>query len=304
MKISIGVVNFNRLFYLKSFTKSLMVSLGGIDPSKVELICIDDNSIESGTLEYLEWLKKVGWTVVHQGDRRKSKKLEATDNVAHINPFAEALNIIYHESSGDLVYPSQGDTQFIRNGWLEEVTNIFENKHDVGCLLIDAQRRVRLENISKFEHITVNGFDYFVDVKNNSMPMTGDCIYSRVFLDSLNGWTVKDGVNSEVDMIKRANRKGLKKYSLKVPAIACIYTDPIGTNARIRGGKRYGKYWEANNDQYYNFIDSKEFNKYLHRPYSIEEVVKADWELPIDEKGNWKKNPIDITESTPYENVC
>jgi len=304
MKISIGVINFNRLFYLKSFTKSLIKSLNKIDLSNVELICIDDDSVENGTLEYLEFLKQTGWNVIHQGQRRKDKKLEATDNVAHISPFSEALNIICRESSGDLIYPSQGDTQFIRNGWLQEVVNIFENKKDIGCLLIDAQRRIRLEKISKFNHININGFDYFIDIKNKNMPMAGDCIYSREFLDSLNGWTVKDGVNPEVDMIKRANRKGMKKYSLKIPSIVCIYTDPIGTNARMRGGKRYGKYWQANNDQYYHFIDANEFSKCLHRPYSIEEVVKSDWDLPIDNNGDWKKNPIDITESTPYENVC
>lgn len=281
-----------------------MASLETIDTSRVEMICIDDGSRESGTQEYLEELQKEGWNVIHQDQRRKAKKLEATDNVAHINPFAEALNIIYHESSGDLVYPSQGDTQFIRKGWIEEVVNIFENKQDVGVLLIDAQRRKRLENLSKFEHVNVNGFDYFIDIKNRTMPATGDCIYSRSFLDSLNGWTVEEGINSEVDMVIRATRKGLKKYSLKIPSIACIYTDPIGTNARIRGGKRYGKYWQANNDQYYHFIDPNEFSKCLHRPYSIEEVVKADWKLPMDGNGDWMKNPIDITESTEYENIC
>jgi len=303
MKISIGVINFNRLFYLKSFTKSLVTSLGSIDPSKVELICIDDDSKESGTSEYLEYLSQTGWNIIHQGKRRTEKKAEASDNVAHINPFAEALNIIYRESSGDLVYPSQGDTQFIRKGWLEEVVNLFENKQDVGVCLIDAQRKTRLDNLSGFNHLNINGFDYFVDIKNKTMPSTGDSIYSRSFLDSLNGWTVKRGVNSEVDMVRRSTRKGLKKYSLKVPAIAAIYTDPIGTNARIRGGKRYGKYWQAKDDQYYHFINPNDFSECLHRPYSIEEVVKADWALPIDENGNWKKNPIEVTESTAYENI-
>ena len=46
MKVTFGIINYNRLFYLKSCAESLMQSVEDYD-GEVEFICIDDNSIIS-----------------------------------------------------------------------------------------------------------------------------------------------------------------------------------------------------------------------------------------------------------------
>ena len=74
------------------------------------------------------------------------------------------------------------------------------------------------------------------------------------------------------------------------PAIV-IATDKTGTNARVRNGKRYGDYWEANDSLYYNWVEYDNLEKNDFRPYSIEELANpnGDWKLPLDSDGNWKK---------------
>ena len=67
MKISFGIVNYNRLFHLKSCAESLMQSIEDYE-GEVEFICIDDNSKEPGTKEYLETLSERGWKVINQED--------------------------------------------------------------------------------------------------------------------------------------------------------------------------------------------------------------------------------------------
>ena len=196
--------------------------------------------------------------------------------------------------------------QFIRSGWCRELTNLFLHTDDVGTVILDAQRRSRLDSSCSFEHVNINGFDYFRDIKNISINGAGDTAYSRSLLDLLSGWDLSSDKNAEDDFTERCSQLGadqLFRYSLKIPASIAIYTDPRGTNARIRGGKRYGKYWEAVNNKYYRYILSSDFPNLLNRPFSIEEVATASgsWELPIDMNGNWKKNPIDVEHSKEFE---
>ena len=84
------------------------------------------------------------------------------------------------------------------------------------------------------------------------------------------------------------------------PPSVMIYTDARGTNARIRGNRRYGDYWPPKVDyRYYeikNFENVISLEDYEDRqiPYSIEEVTVAvgGWSLPKHESGDFKKNPI------------
>ena len=82
-----------------------------------------------------------------------------------------------------------------------------------------------------------------------------------------------------------------------IPPAVLIATDPRGTNARVRNGRRYGMYWEAKSDNlYYKWFDDSSLRLNpewysRHFPMSIEEVTlpNGDWDLPIDSMGNWKK---------------
>ena len=95
-----------------------------------------------------------------------------------------------------------------------------------------------------------------------------------------------------------------------VPPSAGIHTDFRGTNARIRGHRRYGDYWAPKEDfRYYKIQDYKTLvdRKYENDgcPLSIEQCVEAvgGWRLPVDDNGNWKKNPIRPEHAGPSDYV-
>jgi glycosyltransferase involved in cell wall biosynthesis len=303
MKVSIGITNYNRLFYLRSCVKSLERSLDKSD--NVELICVDDGSKEKGTSRYLRSLQSKGWKVIDQTKIRVEKKDSDANNSAHISPFSEALNIIHKESSGDLILPLQGDMQFIRKGWLNDVKCLFSNKDNVGTVVLDAQRRFRLGGV-KINHCFVGKQSFFYE-PNGLVNGAGDTVYSRKLIESVNGWQLNSETNAEDDFSERVAKKhqnAMVKYNLCIPASIAIYNEQ-GTNCRIRGGNRYGVYKRARNDIYYKFINCSDYPNRLDRPYSIEEVAfeNYDWKLPINQSGDWIKNPLEINELTPFTSI-
>lgn len=293
-KITFGIINYNRLFYLKSCVKSLLESIDGYE--NIELICIDDESREEGTTEYLDQLESSGWKVFRKGSY-KDKNLIGKNNVDHISYFAQSLNIIYENSSGELIVPLQGDCQFVRKDWIKSYVDLFSNNHQIGSALLDAQRKVRIES-SLFDKISDN---FYFDNKRETINGAGDSVYRRKMIDDVGGWkeSLDSQLTSEDIFSKSASSLGYKVAVPKIPVTIAICTDPRGTNARVRGNKRYGKYWRGLNDQYYSWINIGEFDSkknLIDKPFSIEELASSngDWELPIDQFGNWKKNPINI----------
>ena len=88
----------------------------------------------------------------------------------------------------------------------------------------------------------------------------------------------------------------MKAYMPWNPPSALIITG-MGTNARIRGGKRYGAYWEAKSDNlYYSWAEELELTKNRITPQSIEEllVTNGGWNLPFDKDDNMIKVGIDV----------
>lgn len=297
MKFTIAIVNFNRLFYLKSCVKSLLETTS--DFPDIEFICIDDGSIESGTQEFLKFLKSINFNVIHQDQLRKSSKKVGLDNSSHIDPFSDALNIIHKESSGDVIIPLQGDQQFVRKKWLNEIECLFETKNNVGCVCIDAQRKARLSSIN-FQKININDYNYFVD-PNGFIPGAGDVAYSRNMLDTVGGWNTNSDINAEDDFVRKVSLQYsgyLKRYYLSVPCAITIYTDASGTNCRVRNNKRFGDYWRGKDDQYYQYFSHLEEN--MNRPVSIEESARpyGEWKMPINNKGEWIKNPLPINDKS------
>tara|TARA_R100000008_G_C3559161_1_gene155055 strand:+ start:76 stop:1008 length:933 start_codon:yes stop_codon:yes gene_type:complete len=295
MKISFGVINYNRLFYLKSCAESLMESVKDYD-GEVEFICIDDNSKEKGTKEYLQILKDRGWTVINQEDVRTSEKKDIGVVKDVIDEFSSALNIFLETATGEYIAPLQGDMQFVRKGWLDDYVNLFKSRDDVFAVALDAQRRVRLEG-SHFTKHTKHGNNIFAVNIGKIISGAGDCFYNRMDVKSMGGWHVGTDINAE-DLFTHTAKETFPQKHIYVPWIppsVVIFTDPRGTNGRVRGNKRYGLYWEALKDNlYYKWVDANEKKINKSRPLSIEDLVAAngEWELPIDENGNWKKNPI------------
>tara|TARA_Y100000310_G_scaffold200219_1_gene200248 strand:+ start:80 stop:1033 length:954 start_codon:yes stop_codon:yes gene_type:complete len=296
-KVSFGIVNCNRLFYLKSCLESLLVCTEDY-PNK-EIILVDNASVEEGTEEYLLEKEKQGIRVFRQKERDPA------------NEFAIALNLICRESTGDFVCPIQGDSQFvIKGGWLKEYVKFYSDNVDkIGCMSFDAQRRVRNTSSVFSDFYGDDDFKFVFDFKRYPVSGAGDVMFSRKIIDMISPWSEKNeafegGPDSETKMLQKV-LKLMKEESLKLccvmpvlPVSVAIYTDPRGTNARIRGNKRYGEYWASKDDfKYYEILDYEEAIKKVsgkNKPLGIEDIVTAagDWVLPIDATGNWKKNPI------------
>jgi glycosyltransferase involved in cell wall biosynthesis len=309
MKITFGIINYNRLYYLKSCAESLMESVKDYD-GDLEFFCIDDNSKEKGTQEYLQTLKDRGWEIINQENYRKEKKVNIKEVKDHIDEYSAALNILHEKSSGDLIVPLQGDMQFIRKNWLEDYVSLFSERDDVFVASLDAQRKTRLNNAC-FVNQTKHGNNIFAVNPSRIVPGAGDCFYKREYLDAMGGWQVGKNKNSEDLFTMTANKvfPNKKVFVPWIPVSIAIYTDPRGTMGRVRGNTRYGLYWEAlEDDMYYEWVDIKDLTINKQRPLCIEEMAcaKGEWDLPIDEQGNWKKNPINWpveTENVPYKTI-
>lgn len=302
--VTFGIVNCNRLYYLKSCLESLIYCTSDFESK--EIIVVDNASAEEGTDKYLCDKEAQGIRVIRQSKRDPS------------NEFARALNIICKEAKGELIAPIQGDMQFILNGgWLHEYVKFFKKyKAHIGCILFDAQRLQR--SISShpygiFENSMMEEeFKFYIDGNRPPMQCAADCMYSREILEKILPWSENNsshegGGDSETKMLQKikgifdSDKEGRSVFTIlpRIPVSAGIYTDPRGTNARVRGDLRYGKYWPPKEDfVYYKIIDYKEALKAddfkNNIPLSIEQVAQpVGWKAPLDSSGNWMKNPID-----------
>ena len=309
MKVTFAVINYNRLFYLKSCVESLIQSISDYD-GEVEFICIDDNSKEEGTPEYLQTLKDRGWKVINQQDYRTNTKADIKAVKDLIDEFSAALNVLQEESSGDLIVPLQGDMQFVRKNWLQDYVSLFTERDDVFVAMLDAQRKVRLDK-AYFTRHTKHGNNIFAVNPSRIIPGAGDCFYKREHLDAMGWWQVGENNNAEDLFTTVATKMFPNKnvYMPWIPVSIAIFTDPRGTMGRVRGNTRYGLYWEALEDNmYYEWVDINDLEINTKRPFCIEEMAspKGKWDLPLDKQGNWKKNPINWpveTENVPCETI-
>lgn len=308
-KVTLGVINCNRLHYLKSCLESLIYCTDDY-PNK-EIFLVDNASIEEGTDQYLLEKEKQGIKVIRQKNRDPA------------NEFAKAVNLITSESSGDFLCQLQGDMQFvIKGGWLEQYVSFYSKYlNHTGCICLDAQRTVRINNQSRWsQKFHSEEYPFLYDSSRLAFCCSADVMYSRQSLDFMGQFSQSNeghekGVNSEDDMRQRLRSKIENIDDFQVyhamplisPAVA-IYTDARGTNARVRGNRRYGDYWAPKKEFMYYEITNYEdiIAKFSNRefPVGIEEMaIPIGWEKPIDENGNWKKNPIRPDEATPQDYV-
>jgi len=305
-KVSIGFVNCNRLHYLKSCVESFLYCTQDY-PNK-ELIIVDNNSVEEGTEEYLKDKEEQGFTVFRNEHRDPP------------NEFAKGLNTIVENSTGEYVILLQGDMQFIlKDGWLKDYVALAKQySPQIGCISLDAQRRVTHDAHNLTVPVVINEFSFVADLDRPPIAGAADAFFSREVLKELGPWETRNSGHegsddSETKMLQRAAalvyRRKLKWKTIMpvFPPAAAIYTDSRGTNARVRGNKRYGDYWPAKADfRYYEILDYealiKDGKTQGERPWSIEEVIKTvGFNPPIDENGSWLKNPIRPDEAVPGE---
>ena len=154
-KVTFGISNCNRLFYLKSCLESLLICTS--DYENKEIIIVDNASIEEGTEEYLKEKESQGIKVFRQEKRDPA------------NEFAKALNLIYENATGDYICPLQGDTQFVlKGGWLKHYVEYCEKYlYNIGSMSLDAQRMIKIDNHTPFGAFSQEDIDsefpFFVD---------------------------------------------------------------------------------------------------------------------------------------------
>lgn len=303
--VSFGLIGCNRLHYLRACIDSILETTAGYQNK--EFIIVDNASVEHGTDEYLQSLRSSGHTVV-KNDRRDPS-----------NEFARGLNTCVSLSRGDVIVLLQGDMQFIVREWLQNVVMLLTERDDVGCVILDAQRRSRNE-ASRSSLIPVDGREgsFAFDMSRNPVSCAGDAAYDRRVLQTIGEWSTSNanhegGNDSETDMLKRvkelvvSRRLRWKCVMPIVPPAVAIFTDKRGTMARVRGLRRYGDYWPPKDGRfYYEIIDraTLALSRFDDIPMSIEQVANPiGFDKPLDPFGNWLKNPIRPELAVPSDYV-
>lgn len=300
MKVSFGIVNCNRLHYLRSCVESLLICTDDY-PNK-EIIVIDNASIEPGTKEYLEELTSRG-VKVHKTEVRNPT-----------NEYAIALNKIVELSTGEIICPLSGDLQFVvQGGWVKQYVELMSKLPNVGSIMLDSQRRITNEREVRVDCVNIGTLKFWKNLSRPPIATSGNSFYRKNVLLELGPWS-EDNKNhegsgdSETKMLQRVMNVVEKQttkwcqYQPNVPMTVMIYTDPRGTNARIRGDKIYGKYYAANGSPplYYKIrtledLDLEFSLKNKQNPIEIEKMAVGNgWNIFLDSQGNWKKNPVRV----------
>ena len=164
--------------------------------------------------------------------------------------------------------------------------------------------------MSKQIAVSESGFRFLIDCNRPPTSGAADVMYSREILDLIYPWSEnnkqheydEDSETKMLNKVKKMNMSGRHSFFTFCPIMpvsVAIYTDSRGTNARIRGDKIYGNYWEAKRDnQYYEIFSydkcQQKFKFYKRNiPIPIEEVAECIDHGPYLYKNkNWMKNPI------------
>jgi len=162
-------------------------------------------------------------------------------------------------------------------------------------------------------------FRFYIDPKRAPICGAADVFYSRRVLSRIYPWHVDNGSHeggndSETEMLSKIQNVFSREeidnmyfISPQIPVSVGIFTDPRGTNARVRGNYRYGEYWPPKEGfKYYKIHDMKEIieNRGQNNdlPLSIETMASPiGWSAPIDQSGNWMKNPIRPESASPLD---
>ena len=315
--VTIGVVSYNRLHYLRALMESAREC---VRYPAVQWIVVDGASVEPGLREYVESLDFV-----------ETKLFEPC-----MHP--EAMNRIVELARGEYLMILPEDVQFIlRGSWLEDMVEIAANAR-VGHVQFDAQRRQTLERyFGRWRPVVrgrrvpappmrrphrrlraANGMDYLGFGRlREPIGAAGIVSFGRTEIRrALGPWRTRaelasmqdSGLGAERDMVQRHRDSGLRleAFLRRIPVVADVVTDPRGTKARVRfGNRRYGRYAPPpQGDLYYHVWDESELDVFATGPPAFEDFVRPlGFELPLDEGGNLLKTNV-IAEDEPYELIA
>lgn len=303
--LTIGIISCNRLHYLRALIESLRLSLGGV---KAQWIVVDNASVEEGLQDYLRSLDFLD-DLVLQPERHPTTE------------FVTAENMLVERSTGDFLLALTDDMQFIRkDNWLAETLRIASAHPQIGTILLDAQRRKRIaatfprglkgflqgkKRVFQLPGQATRLFSYGNKVPGIAVSvangMTRLSIWRQIgpIQTTRTSFSTRDTSGGAEDwMVEQYLRSGLQLESclLDVPAALSLYTDSHGTQARIRGNRRYGKYFPPEKDFYFKMLEESEIAalRNPHRPVGYEEIARPQgFTLPLDAAGNIVKYALD-----------
>lgn len=306
--LSIGILSWNRLHYLRATLESARRC---VRLPQVEWIVSDNNSIEPGLRDYVDGLDWVG------------EKWFKTQT------HAAAMNEIVERASGEFVLIWPEDVQFVvegdwmapllrtlqENPWIGSVgLNFLRRKtlrrllgpvgmHDAGPILGEL-RRGRLRTPRDIAGLRTFGWRLPGVVASGIPSLT-----RREAWKKLGPWKVSDpgqtniidsSLGAEDDMIARFQASGQtwQQATLMKPVAADIINDELGCKAKIRKGRRYGRYTApAEGDFYYEILRESDLPDGEEGfPLSFESTVRPiGFELPLDAHGDMLKTSIDMS---------
>jgi hypothetical protein len=301
--LTIGIVSCNRLYYLRALLESMRACL---PLGRIECLVVDNASIEPGLQDYLASVE-FARSIVRE---KRSPSTEA----------AEALNTILDQARAPRVLLLTDDVQFIVEGaaWLDAVIELSDAHDWLGSIMPIALRRITIEKYFErsLMHRLLPGVSPRRLTAGNGTGVT--CFparelgitHSALGITRLSVWrtighfrtsgakqTVQDaGAGAEDDVVRRYRTAGLRlrKALLQQPILAEIITDPNGTQARVRGNRRYGRYLPPPDGTFYYRI-RKETDRLPLRHTAVpfeDAVTPLGFALPVDAFGNRLKNPV------------
>ena len=295
--ITIGITTCNRMKY----TKSLLKSLGDEILLNNEIILVDNGSKEKGFKAFLK--KECKRLSIAFHDRPENKR-------DWINDEYIAKNMIIENSTKDIILFLQDDQQFLFDKETLDHTVDSFRKVSIPSLDVNAVRKVTIASDHIPNRIEIDSGqtkEVFWLRKNNHFQTMGffkKDVFEKCGLYPVD-WPLEKSYwgRSETwyaNKIKEYNEKYLNHqiYNVKthVPIFACVWNDPRGGYAFVRGEKRWGHYLDPIKEKYYNNLTFKEYKDFLKNnnriPFSFTDVVKPiGWEYSKNEIGDQVKFP-------------
>lgn len=300
-RVTVAILSWNRLHYLRATVKSARRCLRHPD---LEWIISDNESVEPGLREYIESLDWIG----HKWFRTQTH--------------AGAMNEIVARATGKYLLLWPEDVQFVVEGdWLVRLIETLEEAPWIGSVGLNFLRRktnLRLHGPLQ----TSDFFPILGELRRRPLgfrfPQTpaalktfgwrlpgviGSGIPSLTRLDywkTLGPWKTRTGsslidssLGAEDDMIRRFQCSGQnwQQAALMRPVAADIINDDLGCKAKVRGGKRYGRYTPPDGDFYYEILSGENLPDGENDvPLSFENWVRpVGFRLPLDAGGNMLK---------------
>lgn len=322
-KLSVGIVSFNRLRYLRVLIDSIRECF---DYPNLEFLLADGGSVEPGLQEFLGSL---------HGFRVRSEP----------ETHADSVNWLIREATGEVLMILPEDIQFVRKGkWIFDSMELLLSDENAGSVVFDAQRKVTVKRQLLERRLCIrgrelpflktrrrpkvfegsNGEKFFGAADSrDGLSVAGIMGMSRIdLLREIGSYQISaqlsetpsndSSLGAEDNMIQRVRNhpvwSHLEAYLMMFPVAADVATDERGTKAKVRSGnRRYGAYRSpAEGRFYYRVRPATESLTNPPSPFPVwpfeSWVEPVGFELPLDANGDLKKVSV-IREDEPWTDV-